>query len=87
MLAVIGAGSIDELFDEIPTSLTIAGLPAMGAGLSEAQITRLMLDRAAADGRPLCFIGAGAYEHHIPAARATPTGAHESHSYCPPLWG
>ena len=68
MLAVIGAGSIDELFDEIPASLAIAGLPAMGAGLSEAQITRLMLDRAAADGRPLCFIGAGAYDHYIPAA-------------------
>jgi glycine dehydrogenase subunit 1 len=25
-------------------------------------------ERASADGRPLCFIGAGAYEHHIPAA-------------------
>jgi glycine dehydrogenase subunit 1 len=27
-----------------------------------------MYDRAAMDGMPLCFIGAGAYEHHIPAA-------------------
>ena len=27
-----------------------------------------LLDRAAADGRPLCFIGAGAYDHYIPAA-------------------
>jgi len=27
-----------------------------------------MAARARADGRPLCFIGAGAYEHHIPAA-------------------
>jgi glycine dehydrogenase subunit 1 len=32
------------------------------------QIGRLMSERARADGRPLCFIGAGAYEHHIPAA-------------------
>ncbi len=32
------------------------------------QVGRLMSERARADGRPLCFIGAGAYEHHIPAA-------------------
>jgi glycine dehydrogenase subunit 1 len=32
------------------------------------QIGRLMSERARADGRPLCFIGAGAYEHHIPSA-------------------
>ena len=25
-------------------------------------------ERARIDGRPLCFIGAGAYEHHIPSA-------------------
>jgi glycine dehydrogenase subunit 1 len=31
------------------------------------EIARLAADRAAADGRPLNFIGAGAYEHHIPA--------------------
>src|SRR5216110_163024 len=27
-----------------------------------------MSERARADGAPLAFIGAGAYEHHIPAA-------------------
>jgi glycine dehydrogenase subunit 1 len=32
------------------------------------QIGKLMSARAQTDGRPLCFIGAGAYEHHIPAA-------------------
>ena len=32
------------------------------------QIGRLMMARAAQDGMPLNFIGAGAYEHHIPAA-------------------
>jgi glycine dehydrogenase subunit 1 len=35
--------------------------------LSEMEIGRLMFARAALDGRPLNFIGAGAYEHHIPA--------------------
>src|SRR6185295_8292784 len=37
-------------------------------GLPEMRIARLMHERAAQDGSALNFIGAGAYEHHIPAA-------------------
>jgi glycine dehydrogenase subunit 1 len=36
--------------------------------LNEMEVSRLMLERAETDGRYLNFIGAGAYEHHIPAA-------------------
>jgi glycine dehydrogenase subunit 1 len=36
--------------------------------MNEMDIGRLMSARAKQDGRPLCFLGAGAYEHHIPAA-------------------
>ena len=68
MLATIGAPSIDALFDEIPPSLRIAGLEGIPLGLSEMEIGRLMSERARLDGRPLSFLGAGAYEHHIPAA-------------------
>jgi glycine dehydrogenase subunit 1 len=68
MLAVIGAPSIEALFDEIPASLRVQGLPEIPAGLSELEVMQLMAARARQDGRPLCFIGAGAYEHHIPAA-------------------
>ncbi len=67
MLATIGAGSVDELFDEIPAELRIDGLSGVPAGLTEAEVTRLMQARAAADGGSLCFVGAGAYDHHIPA--------------------
>jgi glycine dehydrogenase subunit 1 len=66
MLKVIGAGSIDDLFDEIPAALR-AGTLSLPAPLSEMEVARLMSQRAALDGRPLNFIGAGAYEHHIPA--------------------
>jgi glycine dehydrogenase subunit 1 len=66
MLKVIGAASIDDLFDEIPAALR-AGTLSLPAPLSEMEIGRLMSQRAALDGRPLNFIGAGAYEHHIPA--------------------
>jgi glycine dehydrogenase subunit 1 len=68
MLAVTGAASADELFDEIPDSLRIDGLPGVPEGLSEAAVTQLMRARAAKDGRGVSFIGAGAYEHYIPAA-------------------
>jgi glycine dehydrogenase subunit 1 len=68
MLAVIGARSIDDLFDEIPKGLRIESLAGIPDALNEMQIGRLMSARAAQDGTPLNFIGAGAYEHHIPAA-------------------
>ena len=68
MLATIGAGSIDALFDEIPANLRVGGLPGIPPALSEMQISRLMERRAGQDAVELNFIGAGAYEHHIPAA-------------------
>ena len=68
MLASIGADTIDDLFDEIPPALKSGKLKRVPPGLSEMEISRLMLERAEADGRYLNFIGAGAYEHHIPAA-------------------
>jgi glycine dehydrogenase subunit 1 len=67
MLDVIGVASIDDLFDEIPESLKARGIGDVPPALSEMEIGRLMSERAAADGRALNFIGAGAYEHHIPA--------------------
>jgi glycine dehydrogenase subunit 1 len=68
MLATIGVPSIDALFEEIPESLRVKSLAGIPDELNEMQIGRLMSERARMDGRPLCFIGAGAYEHHIPAA-------------------
>lgn len=68
MLASIGAKTIDDLFDEIPPALKSGRLKRVPPGLSEMEISRLMLERAEADGHYLNFIGAGAYEHHIPAA-------------------
>ena len=67
MLDRIGVKEIDDLFDEIPKALRVDSLPGVPAGLSEMEVARLVAARAATDGRPLNFIGAGAYEHHIPA--------------------
>ncbi len=68
MLASINVSSIDDLFDEIPASLRNENLDQIPSGLNEMDITRLMSGFARQDGVPLCFIGAGAYDHHIPAA-------------------
>ena len=68
MLKTIGVNKIEDLFDEIPAALKIDQLKAVPPGLNEMQVTRLMKERAAQDGTPLNFCGAGAYEHHIPAA-------------------
>tara|TARA_B100000686_G_scaffold252817_2_gene263631 strand:- start:2255 stop:3637 length:1383 start_codon:yes stop_codon:yes gene_type:complete len=68
MLASIGASSIEELFDEIPPDLKNGKLKEVPSGMNEMEISRLMSERAEVDGQYLSFIGAGAYEHHIPAA-------------------
>lgn len=68
MLKTIGADSIADLFDEIPAELMIEHLQHVPDALSEMEISRLMRERAKLDGTPMCFIGAGAYEHHIPTA-------------------
>lgn len=68
MLAAIGVTGIEQLFDEIPASLRVKSLAGVPEALSEMEIGRLMKERARTDGSPLCFMGAGAYEHHIPSA-------------------
>jgi len=68
MLAAIGVADREALFDEIPAALRVRSLAGVPEGMNEQQVLQLMQERARQDGRPLNFIGAGAYEHHIPAA-------------------
>ncbi|TDJ33388.1 MAG: aminomethyl-transferring glycine dehydrogenase subunit GcvPA [Gammaproteobacteria bacterium] len=68
MLTVIGVDSIEDLFDEIPAELRAKGIAGVPEGVSEMEIGRIMRERAGQDIQQLCFLGAGAYEHHIPAA-------------------
>jgi len=68
MLATIGAPDIEALFDEIPAALRCGKLKKLPQAMSEMEVAGLMSARADQDGQPVCFIGAGAYDHHIPAA-------------------
>ncbi len=68
MLSEIGVLSIDELFDEIPSRLKNADLSEIPSGISEMEMLRAFSKRAQVDESGPCFIGAGCYDHHIPAA-------------------
>lgn len=67
MLAAIGVPDLDALFAEVPASLRAPPLD-LPTGMHEAEVSRLMRRRAHQDAGALCYIGAGAYDHHIPAA-------------------
>jgi glycine dehydrogenase subunit 1 len=68
MLAEIGESNLQALFDEIPESLRVEEELKLPTSMNEMQVTRLAKQHALRDAGYQCFIGAGAYEHHSPAA-------------------
>ena len=68
MLDAIGVDTIEALFDEIPPDLRAGVLNHTPDAISEMALVRLMSERARQDEVQLSFLGAGAYQHHIPAA-------------------
>lgn len=68
MLQEIGVRSIEELYEEIPQSLRNNTPLAIPEGLNEFEVKKLLNQKLARDDVDSCYIGAGAYEHHIPAA-------------------
>jgi glycine cleavage system P protein (glycine dehydrogenase) subunit 1 len=70
MLAAIGVDSIDDLFAQIPPSLHLGGSVALPAGMSEAEVHERLAELAAHNvdcERQVCFLGAGMYDHYVPA--------------------
>jgi glycine dehydrogenase subunit 1 len=71
MLAEIGVGSVDELYRDVPPHLLHDGLPDLAPYQSEmaveAAITRFAEKNRPASGGA-CFLGGGAYRHHVPAS-------------------
>ena len=71
MLAEIGVGSVDEIYEEIPAELRFAGkLDLPTEPLPEADVARivssiLQQNKTAKDY--LSFLGAGCYDHYSPA--------------------
>jgi glycine cleavage system P protein (glycine dehydrogenase) subunit 1 len=70
MLAAIGVDSIDRLFDDVPARLRLDRPLALGPGLSEQEVfeeLRQLAARNASTDDELSFLGAGMYDHYIPA--------------------
>ncbi len=70
MLDAIGLESLDQLFDLIPPEYRLDRLLAVPEALGELELTAeigaLLSQNQGADRRP-CFLGAGSYDHFIPA--------------------
>src|SRR3954470_4755786 len=72
MLRVIGAGSVDELFRDVPEELRlkgpIEGLPPHASEMAvERHMAALSRKNMVAGDVPF-FLGCGAYRHHVPAS-------------------
>ena len=68
MLSSIGVADTQALFDEIPRSMQHGELNNIPAGISEMTLLKQAQTLANKNKNGICFIGAGSYEHHIPAA-------------------
>ena len=70
MLAAIGAESVDVLFDSIPTELKLGRPLNLPPALSEMELDQHLRElgsRNTPAGEAVCFLGAGSYDHFIPA--------------------
>jgi len=67
MLETIGAKSLDDLFATIPAKLRAKPLTVVPQGRSEWETVRKVSSLADANQIPVCFAGAGIYDHWIPA--------------------
>ena len=68
MLAAVGVPDVESLFDEIPPDLRSGEFATVGDGLPEMEVLRRLGERARQDEAGPCFLGAGSYDHHVPAA-------------------
>ena len=70
MLRVIGAPSVDALFNAIPDDRRFRGALALEPTLDEATLMGHLTDLARKNegARYVSFLGAGMYDHHIPPA-------------------
>ncbi|MEC8336682.1 MAG: aminomethyl-transferring glycine dehydrogenase subunit GcvPA [Planctomycetota bacterium] len=70
MLEAIGCASIEELFAAIPDSLRLQRPLHLPEAMGELQLTEHLGQLAAQNRSPadtVCFLGAGSYDHFIPA--------------------
>src|SRR6266702_3543028 len=70
MLAAVGVASVDELFRDIPASVRFGRELDLPPALGEQELTRHLDELAARNvntSQELSFLGAGIYDHYVPA--------------------
>jgi glycine dehydrogenase subunit 1 len=70
MLAAIGVASVDELFEQVPAGVRLGRALDLPPALGEAELARHVEQLAARNvhtGVELSFLGAGIYDHYVPA--------------------
>ena len=70
MLAAIGVSSVDELFEQVPVGVRLDRELDVPPALGEAELVRHLselAERNAHTGVELSFLGAGIYDHYVPA--------------------
>src|SRR5947209_11207502 len=70
MLETIGVDSIDELFEQIPAGVRLGRPLALERALSEPELVAHLSELAARNvdtSREVSFLGAGIYDHYVPA--------------------
>jgi glycine dehydrogenase subunit 1 len=70
MLSKIGVGSVDDLFTDIPEEARLDGLLDLPLHESEMVVEKNFRELASKNLSPYsvpCFLGAGAYQHHVPS--------------------
>jgi glycine dehydrogenase subunit 1 len=70
MLDAIGVSSVDQLFDEIPQAVRRSAPLALPDGLGEAEVYAHLRELAARNTSvedEVSFLGAGMYDHYVPA--------------------
>jgi glycine dehydrogenase subunit 1 len=70
MLAAIGVSTTDELFEQVPEGVRLGRELEVPPALTEVELTAHLSELAARNahgGVELSFLGAGIYDHHVPA--------------------
>jgi len=70
MLETIGVDSIDELFEQIPVGVRLGRALELEPALSEPELVAHLTELASRNidtGREVSFLGAGIYDHYVPA--------------------
>src|SRR5213083_2039741 len=70
MLETIGVDSIDELFEQIPVGVRLGRALELEPALSEPELVAHLNELASRNidtGREVSFLGAGIYDHYVPA--------------------